>query len=63
VTANYAIPAPVARKAVMLALGFDQEDERFQDDEQMDEIWGAMMSGAMQELEKRYQAHTVKEQL
>jgi TetR/AcrR family transcriptional regulator, fatty acid biosynthesis regulator len=62
VTANYAIPAAVARKAVMLALGFDQEDELAQDDEQMDEIWGAMMAGAMQELEKRYQAYAAEEQ-
>ncbi|MCR9259331.1 MAG: TetR/AcrR family transcriptional regulator [Pseudomonadaceae bacterium] len=63
VTQSYAIPTPVARKAVMLALGFDEEDAVSQDDEQMDEIWGAMMSGAMQELEKRYQEPTVKEQL
>lgn len=63
VTANYAIPDQVARKAVMLALGFDQDDAQSQDDEQMDEIWGAMMSGAMQELERRYKPSTQKEQL
>ena len=63
VTANYAIPDQVARKAVMLALGFAQDDAQSRDDEQMDEIWGAMMSGAMQELETRYKPHKAKEQL
>jgi AcrR family transcriptional regulator len=54
VTNSYLIPAPIARKAVMLALGYDEEDPAAKADSQLDEIWGAMMTGAMRELEQRY---------
>ncbi|XOV82693.1 MAG: TetR/AcrR family transcriptional regulator [bacterium] len=61
VTANYAIDSNIARKAVMLALGYAQDDAQAQTDEQMDDIWGAMMSGAMQELERRYKTDDTKD--
>lgn len=54
VTNSYVIPPSIARKAVMLALGYDEEDPAAQADAQLDEIWGAMMTGAMRELEERY---------
>ncbi len=50
ITANYDIPEKVAMTAVRLALKYESES----DTEQQDEIWGAMIVGAMKELETRY---------
>jgi AcrR family transcriptional regulator len=56
ITENYDIPRDIVTSAVKLILGY-VDDERLhsaKDDTEQDEIWGAMIVGAMQELEKRF---------
>jgi AcrR family transcriptional regulator len=56
ITENYDIPQDIAENAVKLALRYDEKEQlrSVKDDTQQDEIWGAMIVGAMQELEKRF---------
>lgn len=56
VTDNYDMPDDVARLATELVIGPGHEYQRISADRlrKMDEVWGAMMVGAMKELEKRY---------
>ncbi len=53
---NYKIPRDIAVTAVRLAMQYDEKDSLHALDsgDKQDEIWGAMMVGAMQELEKRF---------
>lgn len=53
---NYDIPEDIASKAVRLALRYDEKEPlvNLNSSNQQDEIWGAMIVGAMQELEKRF---------
>ncbi|MEM7017035.1 MAG: helix-turn-helix domain-containing protein [Pseudomonadota bacterium] len=53
---NFDIPVPIAQHATALALRYDPETtgESTYSTAQLDDIWGAMMVGAMKELEKRY---------
>lgn len=62
VTANFAIPEDVAQVAVELAIGPGHEYRKLTDEETatMDDVWGAMMVGAMKELERRYGGHVRK---
>lgn len=56
VTTHFNIPVGIARTATSLAIGPGQHPMSFTplQIKQMDEVWGAMMTGAMQELEKRF---------
>ncbi len=56
ITSSYEIPANVAVEAVKLALRYDEKEQLSSQKNEIDrdEIWGAMMVGAMQELEKRF---------
>lgn len=56
ITDNYDIPKDIAAKAIRLALQYDEKEPLHdaKKDLQQDEIWGAMMVGAKQELEKRF---------
>ena len=51
ISQQYRMPETVARAAVRLALGYELTPEA---GEHGDEIWGAMIVGAMKELEQRY---------
>lgn len=53
---NYDIPEDIASKAVRLALRYDEKEPlvNLNSSNQQEEIWGAMIVGAMQELEKRF---------
>ncbi len=53
---SYDIPSNVAEEAVKLALRYDEKDQVALQKNALDrdEIWGAMMVGAMQELQKRF---------
>jgi len=55
-TTHFDVPKDIAADAVRLALRFQEQDRLYsvQDQVKRDEIWGAMMVGAMQELEKRF---------
>ena len=50
---HFDIPPAIARQATALALGYDTA-KTDTDAPSLDDIWGAMIVGAMQELEKRY---------
>ena len=50
---NFNIPAAIARQATTLALGYDSAAAAAEAPA-LEDIWGAMIVGAMQELEKRY---------
>ncbi|MCB1694430.1 MAG: TetR/AcrR family transcriptional regulator [Pseudomonadales bacterium] len=56
VTMHFAIPEQIARLATSLIIGPGQGNLHFAPGpvEDMDEIWGAMMVGAMKELERRF---------
>ncbi len=56
ITGSFRLPLQVARQATALALGFDEEAQHLcsGDPRQLDNIWGAMMVGAMKELQHRY---------
>ncbi|MBT3426394.1 MAG: TetR/AcrR family transcriptional regulator [Gammaproteobacteria bacterium] len=56
ITAHFDVPKDIAADAVRLALRFQEQDRLHSVDDHIkqDEIWGAMMVGAMQELEKRF---------
>lgn len=56
ITDNFDVPGDIAADAVKLALHYGEKDflRSVEDQLKQDEIWGAMMVGAMQELEKRY---------
>ena len=56
ITSSYDIPPNVAEEAVKLALRYDEQGPvgRQKNTIDRDEIWGAMMVGAMQELQKRF---------
>ena len=56
ITGSYDIPANVAAEAVKLALRYDEQGPvgHQKNTIDRDEIWGAMMVGAMQELQKRF---------
>ena len=56
ITGSYDIPPNVAEEAVKLALRYDEQGPvgRQKNTIDRDEIWGAMMVGAMQELQKRF---------
>ncbi len=56
ITTHFDVPKDIAADAVRLALRFQEQDRLYsvQDQVKRDEIWGAMMVGAMQELEKRF---------
>ena len=56
ITGSYDIPPNVAEEAVKLALRYDEKEQvsRQKNTIDRDEIWGAMMVGAMQELQKRF---------
>jgi TetR/AcrR family transcriptional regulator, fatty acid biosynthesis regulator len=56
ITTHFDVPKDIAADAVRLALRFQEQDRLYSVDDQIkqDEIWGAMMVGAMQELEKRF---------
>ena len=49
---HFDLPKDIAKKATRLALRF--EDDPKDSEYQLDEIWGAMIVGAMTELERRY---------
>ena len=55
----YDIPKEVASSAVRLILHYDEKQplRGLDPEEQQDEIWGAVIVGAMQELEKRFGAN------
>lgn len=63
ITDNYSIPQAIAEAAVKLALRYEDKQtlHGVGSEEQQDEIWGAMIVGAMQELEKRYGAKRKKQ--
>ena len=50
---NFNIPSAIARQATTLALGYDSAAAAAKSPA-LEDIWGAMIVGAMQELEKRY---------
>ena len=56
ITGSYDIPPNVAEEAVKLALRYDEKEQvgRQKNTIDRDKIWGAMMVGAMQELQKRF---------
>lgn len=57
VTDNFDVPERVARMAVMLLMGLEQEAARHALPGSLDEfesLWGAMITGAMKELERRF---------
>ncbi|MEM8768903.1 MAG: TetR/AcrR family transcriptional regulator [Pseudomonadota bacterium] len=55
ITNHYQIPRPLAEAATRLALRFEPERESTATEAaKLDEIWGAMIVGAMNELERRY---------
>jgi len=56
ITANFDIPSELAACATRLALRYGPDDGPLSPEQQqrLDEIWGAMMVGAMTELERRY---------
>jgi hypothetical protein len=56
ITGSYDIPANVATEAIKLALRYDEKEQvgNQPNDLDRDEIWGAMMVGAMQELQNRF---------
>ncbi len=55
VTAHFGISGVLARRATRLALRYEPEARlSTRDADALDEIWGAMMVGAMHELERRY---------
>ena len=56
ITGSYDIPPNVAEEAVKLALRYDEKEQvgRQKNTIDRDEIWGAMMAGAMLELQKRF---------
>ncbi len=55
ITNHYQIPRPLAEVATRLALRFEPEREpSAAEAAQLDEVWGAMIVGAMNELERRY---------
>lgn len=56
ITDNFDVPGDIAADAVKLALHYGEKNllSSVEDQLKQDEIWGAMMVGAMQELEKRY---------
>ena len=56
ITGSYDIPPNVAEEAVKLALRYDEQGPvgHQKNTIDRDEIWGAMMVGAMQELQKRF---------
>jgi hypothetical protein len=56
VTGKHNIPAKVATEAIKPALRYDEKEQvgNQPNDLDRDELWGAMMVGAMQELQHRF---------
>ena len=56
ITGNYDIPQDIVESAVKLILRYNEDEQlrSIKDETRLDEVWGAMIVGAMQELEKRF---------
>ena len=56
ITGNYDIPQDIVESAVKLIFRYDEDEHlrSIKDETRLDEVWGAMIVGAMQELEKRF---------